>query len=100
MIWLIKDLHEELKSWGHPGGDQGKITLKSDAEPAIVAVRDALAKTHGGLISPEQPPKGEHASNGVVEEAGRTIRDMLRVLKIQLETRLKYEIDTDSPIMH
>ena len=31
-----------------------------------------MARVHGGLVIPEQPPKGEHASNGVVEEAGKT----------------------------
>ena len=43
MRWLIKDLHEELKAWGRPGGDQSKIILKTDGEPAIIAVREALA---------------------------------------------------------
>ena len=37
--WLVKDMHQELKSWGHPGGGQNNIVLKSDGEPAIVAVR-------------------------------------------------------------
>ena len=41
-----------------------------------MAVREALAKKHGGIVSREQPPKGEHAANGVVEDAGKTIRDM------------------------
>ena len=90
---------EELKSWGHPGGDQGSITLKSDGEPAIVAVRESLAKLHGGMVTPEQPPRGEHQSNGAIEEAGRTTRDMLRVLKLQLEARIKQPLDVDSPII-
>ena len=42
----------------------------------------------GGIILPGQPPKGAHASNGVVEEAGKTIREMATVLKLQLESRL------------
>ena len=36
MEWLIKDLHEELKSWGHTGGPVGYIILKTDGEPALV----------------------------------------------------------------
>ena len=66
---------------------------------AKVAVREALAKVHGGLLNPEQPPKGEHACNGAVEEAGRTVRDMLRVYKLQLEIRIKHEIEVEAPIM-
>ena len=26
--WLVKDMHEELKSWGHPGGARNSIILK------------------------------------------------------------------------
>ena len=99
MSWLIKDLHEELKSWGHPGGGGNRLILKSDGEPAIVAVREALAAYHGGSVTPEQPPKGEHQSNGAVEEAGRTVRDMVRVLKSQLEGKLDRLIDGQEPIM-
>ena len=97
--WLVKDMHQELKSWGHPGGARNALILKSDGEPAIVAVREALARCHGGLITPEQPPRGEHQANGAAEEAGRTIRDHARVLKLDLQAKLKREIDIDEPIM-
>ena len=56
--WLVKDMHQELKAWGHPGGGQNPLILKSDGEPAIVAVREALARCHGGRITPEQPQGG------------------------------------------
>ena len=26
--WLVRDMHEELKSWGHPGGGRNAIILK------------------------------------------------------------------------
>ena len=98
--WPIKDLHAELKAWGRPGGDDNKLIIKSDGESPVVAVREALAKKHGRIVSPEQPPKGEHASNGVVEEAGKTIRDMAKVLKLQLETNLGRSLHMKEPIMH
>ena len=44
MSWLIKDMHEELKAWGYPGGASNALIMKSDGEPAMVAVREALAK--------------------------------------------------------
>ena len=59
MDWLIKDMSEELKTWGHPGGDAGHIILKSDGERAIHSVRDALARYHGGKVVPESLPRGE-----------------------------------------
>ncbi len=81
------------------GGDN-KLIIRSDGESPIVAVREALARKHGGIISPEQPHKGEHASNGVVEEAGKTIRDMAKVPKLQLESKLGRELHMKEPIMH
>ena len=50
--WLVKDASEELNTWGHPGGENGKITFKSDGERSIVAFRNALAKFHGGIVTP------------------------------------------------
>ena len=32
MEWLIRDLHEELKSWGHMGGANGNIILTTDGK--------------------------------------------------------------------
>ena len=66
MDWLIRDMSDELKSWGHGGGDAGHIILKlkSDGEPAIVAVREALARYHGGKVVPECPPRGESQTHG------------------------------------
>ena len=28
--WLIKYMHQELKSWGYPGGAENALVLKSD----------------------------------------------------------------------
>ena len=99
VAWLVKDIHEELKSWGHPGGGSNALIFKSDGEPSIVALREAVARLHGGSITPEQPPKGEHPSNGVMEDRGLTIRDMARVLKVQVETQIKRKPEMKTPIM-
>ena len=93
MDWLIKDMSEELRAWGHPGGEAGHIILKSDGETSIKAVREALAKYHGGKVIPESPPRGESASNGTAEEAGKTVREFVRVLKEQVEHRANIKLD-------
>ena len=97
--WIIKDMHEELKAWGHPGGGKNALVMKSDGEPAMVAVREALAAYHGGSIAPEKPPKGESQSNGRVEEAGKTIRGIAKVLKDQIERRTQMKIEAEHPVM-
>ena len=92
MEWLIKDLLEELEAWGYPGGGDNKIIMKSDGERSIVAVREALARYHGGQVTPEQPPKGESQANGVVEGAGKILRGFARVMKDAMEERAKVKI--------
>ena len=85
MDWLVKDISAELKMWGHTGGDGSTLILKCDNENAIKVVRDAVSKFHGGRVVPEGPAKNESQSNGVIEEAGKTVREFTRVLKDQLE---------------
>ena len=99
MDWLVKDMSNELKAWGHSGGPEGKIILKSDGEPAIVAVREALARYHGGIVIPEGPAVGESASNGTAEEAGKTVREFARVIKEHLEDKAKIKIGTQEAIV-
>ena len=55
MDWLIEDMSEELKWWGHAGGSDCRLILKSDNEPSIVALREKLGKHHGGAIIPDSP---------------------------------------------
>ena len=32
--------------------------IKADGESSIVALRDAVARYHGGIVTPEVPPRG------------------------------------------
>ena len=73
--------------------------MKGDGEPAIVAVREALPRCHGCRVTPQQPPRGEHQANGVAEEAGMTVRDHARVLKIYLQAKIGRKVEPDEPIM-
>ena len=99
MNWLLNDMVEELRAWGHVGGAGGHLILKCDNENAIKAVRDAVGRILGGRVIPEGPPKGESQSNGRIEEAGKTVRGFARVLKYQLEEKTGVAIDSDAPIM-
>ena len=83
MEWLIKDLHEGLQSWGHTGGSNGGIILKTDGEPAIVALRDTLARHHGGMVAPEVPPTGESQARGSAEEHGKPMRGLVKCTQIR-----------------
>ena len=93
MDWLVKDMAEELRSWGYTGGESGHFIMKSDGEPAIVQLRDAVARYVGGRVVPEDVPRGESQSNGTVEEAGKTVREYTRVLKEQVEACAGVQLD-------
>ncbi len=43
-----------------------KVILKSDSEPAILTLRDAIRKESDVEIALEETPAGDHATNGLV----------------------------------
>ena len=85
MDWLIEGISATLKSWGHAGGTGGEIILKSDGEPALLAVRSAVMKYHGGIMIPESPAKCEKAENRLIEEAGGIVREFVCTFMSQIE---------------
>ena len=99
MGWLVEDMSTELKSWGRIGGPDSRLILKSDNEHAIVALREKLAKCNRGTVIPERPPRGESRANGLVEEAGKTIREYAKVYKDQIECRIGSSIGSDTAII-
>ena len=59
MDWLVKDLHEELKSWGHMGGTGGSIVIKTDGESCSRRQRAADAQFDQRVFEPVGR-EGEH----------------------------------------
>ena len=47
MDWLVDDISNLLRSSGQAGGKVRGVIVKSDGEPAMVAVRNAVMKYHG-----------------------------------------------------
>ena len=95
--WLVDDIAQELKTWGHGPGSH--FILKCDGEPAMRALRDAVIERIGGRIIPEQSAKGESSSNGAVENSIRQIRDQVKVLKQHVEAEIGQTLESDSPIL-
>ena len=100
MDWVMRDVSEELKLWGHAGGTGGKIIFKCDGESGMVALRDAVAKFHGGVVIPETSAKGASQSNGAAESAGKLVREFTRIFKTQLQEKARVERDGADPILH
>ena len=99
MDWLVEDISTTLKSWGHAGGTGGEIIAKSDWEQALLAVRNALMKYHGGVEIPESPAKGEKAENGLIEEAGKTVREFVCASISQIEDGIDDRLELDIDII-
>ena len=99
MDWLVEDISTTLKSWGHAGGSGGEVIIKSDGGPALLAVRNAILKYHGGIVIPEGPAKGEKAENGVIEEAGKTVRGFVCTFISQIEYGIDDRLELDLDII-
>ena len=91
----VEWLHKKMFFAGHLGM---RITLKSDNEPSIVALKKALAikrQCPTGLI---ESPVRESKSNGRVERAIRTWRDQYRTMRHYFEHRSKLTLHNNSPL--
>ena len=80
-------------------GYSGKISLKGDNEPAILALRAAIAaKLPAGAI-PVTPMAGESASNGVAENAVKVTKGLMRVHLLAVERKIQARFPSEHPVM-
>ena len=92
VIWLLKKLEDA----GYSGVN---ITIKSDQEPAIVALKRAVAlRRHAATCLIESPVR-ESQSNGTIERVIRSWQGQFRTLKHQLEGHLGKMINMDHPMV-
>ena len=74
------------------------ISLKSDNEPSVLALKDAVAIRRNGETSFLESPVRESKSNAHVERAIRTWRDQFRTLRHYSERRFGTKIPRDSAL--
>ena len=69
---------------GHLG--YRRLILKSDNEPAIVALKAATGQSVAGLdFIMQESPEYDHSANGEAEVAVREVKRQARAIKIELE---------------
>ena len=76
-----------------------RVILKSNQEPSIVALCDAVKNGWHGDIVPEASPKGESKSNGVVERAVQSVHGLARTLKDFLGQQSGITLESRSPLL-
>ena len=76
-----------------------RVILKSDQEPSIVALCDAVKNGWHGEIVPEASPKGESKRNGEVERAVQCVHGLARTLKDFLEQQSGITLEYRRPLL-
>ena len=75
------------------------MILKSDGEPSIVALKEAVKAERPERIVLEESPVSESKSNGAVENAVQQVHGQVRTIKDALESRLGKRIEEESNII-
>ena len=74
--------------------------VKRERGKAIELTGKEMMKGKGELqMIAEEPPGGEHQSNGEVENAIKSIQSQVRTMRLALQARYRSKIRTDHPIM-
>ena len=92
--YFTKAAVADLVALGHK-----RLILKTDQEPAMVALQECVKAASNSEIILRNSPVGESQSNGVVEKAVRDIEDQIRTLKDAAECRLNIRIGVKSPLL-
>ena len=71
----------------------GRAILKSDGEPSIVALQEAVKNVRQSDTILDNSPKGDSQSNGAAENAVREAEGMIRKWKVFVQDKLSIVID-------
>ena len=80
-----------------PSGCEGQtLTMKSDQEPSILALKKAVAAKRVGETVPIESRVRDSKSNGRMESAVNMWQEQLRTIEHDVESRFKNRIEVDS----
>ena len=92
--WVVKRLVKDVEEFGRKD-----IRLKTDGEPAIVALQSKVAATRDARTIPMNPPAYNPQANGSCEKGVQDTAAETRALKLGLENRLGIELKDEDKIM-
>ena len=90
--WVVAQALRDLDHLGH----HGDLVLRSDGEPALLDLVREIAKGRGNRRSIiEHSPPGDSKGNGFIERGVRSVEEMTRTLKLDLERRLGARLEVN-----
>ncbi len=94
--WIAQQVARDIVKCGY----HGRVVLRADGEPALQDLLNAVARVRGDLPTVlETSPPGESQSNGYIERAVRSLEDMIRTHKLDLEARMGEKVEVTGNIM-
>ena len=75
-----------------------KLTFKSDQEPSIVALKNAIAAARVGDTVPIESPVRASKSNGLMENATNIWQGQLRTIKHYVESKIGRVVEPGSAL--
>ena len=94
--WVVEQCLRDLERMGY----LGRVTLRADQEPALVDLLRSIGRLrHDGHTILELATVEDSKSNGFAERAVRSVEEMVRTLKVDLERRLEARVPIDSPAL-
>ena len=92
---LVKYFKDVLDQSGYEGQ---RISMKSDQEPSIVALKRAVSAARTGETVPIESPVRSSKSNGRMENAIGVWQGQLRTIKHYTEAKMKRKMEIDSAL--
>ena len=90
----VTQLTKDIDRVGHK-----KLCLKSDGEPALVAIQEEVKKQRIDETLLENSLVGDSRSNGIAERAVQSVAEQIRVLRTALEAKLKAKVPGNHPVI-
>ena len=92
--YAVKSLAKDIAALGYT-----ELVLKSDGEPAISALKQAVRMERHERIVFESSLVKESKSNGAAENAVQQVQGQFRAMKDSFEARVRARISGESPLV-
>ena len=94
--WTAQQVVRDLERLGH----HGRLVVRSDQEAALRSLVSEVARLRGDAVTiPEHSAVGDSQGNGFIERAVRTVEEMVRTLKLDLETRISQKLNITQKVI-